>query len=203
MDHITAECALSKIKRHRSFGKKKAQISHGVSPHNTAVLAEYLTTDDETQYNKDMDKRVNYITEMWGYPDRDKFEGVLHLYKNNGDSIYWLCRFTDPLMRTALRYQEGNYSLLKYDCVTMLQSAKSTAEMFLVVDYAEKVQWINLHILQPFLKQGQVMSYFFDLYQGLNDEDPVSVYFQIASRIILLFIDQKWQEIVDLVDDLA
>jgi len=193
MDQITTEIALSRM----DILKMKN--------HNTALLAQYWITDSCTTmpvYNKEIDKRVNYITEMWGYPDRDKFEGVLHLFKDNGDNIYWFCRFTDPLMRTAQRYHEGIYSLLQYDCITMLQSVKSSAQMFLVMDYTAHVQWITKQLWQPFMEQGRVMTYFLELYQGLDDKDPVSVYFQSACMIIMLFIDQKWQEIVDLVDDI-
>ena len=207
---MTAETALSRMDILKMKNPIRAQPSGTLNfsridtlKHNTALLAQYLITDTTTPvYNKEIDKRVNYITEMWGYPDRNKFEGVLHLFKENGDSIYWFCRFTDPLMRTAQRYHEGNYSLLQYDCITMLQSAKSSAQLFLAMDYTEHVQWVNTQLWQPFLLQGRVRSYFFDLYQGLDDEDPVSVYFQSACMIIMLFIDQKWQEIVDLVDDI-
>jgi hypothetical protein len=172
---------------------------------NTTVLQEYLNDDDATaEYNADVEKYVRYITTHWGYPLRDKFEGVLHLFKDNGDTIYWLCRFTDPFMRSAQRYVEGNYSLIKGDCTTMLREAKSYATGYLNATPQEKEQinWVTANVLTPFLNQGQVANYFYDVCQGLDFNDPVSVYFQGAAWIIVLFVLERWQDIVRLVDEI-
>ena len=173
---------------------------------NTPVLTDYLQDDEPTEYNAALAQCVHYITDLWGYSDRTLFEGVLHLFKADGDTIYWLCRFTDPLMRAANLYSPTHSFLLKADCSTMLNEARSSAHVYLDAGQQEqhqnkeKIKWVTSNVLIPFIHQGHVANCFYKLCQSIDSTDPVSVYFQAASWIVVLFVLERWQDVVRLVD---